>query len=143
MKRSLIHTRRQGAAIIAALVAMAIVTALLSVVTLQVVSQRQVVRQRQRQLQAQWLARAGVELATARLLEKPSVFKEENEDLLPDTKVRIVVEKAEPDVYAVSVEAEVGLKDQQPVVRTQHERFRRTDKGGVIRLEAIAGQKKE
>ena len=52
--------RRTGMAIVIVLAAMAILTVILSVITLQIVEQRRVVRQRHRQLQADWLTRAGL-----------------------------------------------------------------------------------
>jgi hypothetical protein len=142
MKRDVQSVPRKGVALVMALVVMAALAVVLSVVTLQIVSQRQLVRQRQRQLQAEWLARAGVELAAARLLEKPAGFVEETAELLPDTKVRIVVEKLDQDSYTVSVEAEVGPAEDAVVVRTASARFRRTDSDGVIRLQAVPLDKK-
>ena len=99
-------TTRQGVAIAAAILAMAILTVILAVVTLQIVSRcRQLARNRQRQLQAEWLARAGIESAAARLLDSPAPFTDDKQELLPDTKLRVVVEKSEPDLYEVTVEA--------------------------------------
>ena len=131
------HLPRRGVALVMALVAMAALTMILSVVTAQVVSQRQVIRQRHRQLQADWLARAGVELAIARLLTKPAGFSEEKQNLLPDSKVRIVVEKSDQNLYAVTVEAERGAKEEAPMVRTAGGRFRWIDNGDDVRLEAV------
>jgi type II secretory pathway pseudopilin PulG len=138
MKHKPTATRRAGMAIIAALVVMATLTILLTVVAMQIVAQRQTLRQRQRQLQAEWLARAGVEIAVTRLLENPAGFSEEKNDLLPDAKVRIVVEKSAPDVYSITADAAVGQKDELPVLRSANARFRRTDSGGAIRLQAVA-----
>ena len=138
MKRSCASTNRQGAALIAALVVMAVLSVILTVVIVQVVKQRQFVSQRQRQLQAEWLTRAGVELAVARLLETPAAFSDDKQELAPDARVRIVVEKAEQDLFAVTVDAEVGLEEGPTVVRTRQAKFRRVDLRGVIRLQAVA-----
>ena len=89
------------------------------------------------QFGVEWLARAGVELAAARLLEKPAAFTEEHRDLVPDGKVRTVVEKTDPDIYSITAEAEAGQQDRTPVVRTASARFRRTEIGGAVRLEAL------
>lgn len=140
MKRS--TTNRTGVALIVAIVAMAILSVILTVVTLQIVSQRQVVRQRHRQLQAEWLARAGVESAAARLLDSPAAFSDDKQELLPDTKVRIVVEKSATDIYVVAVEAQVGLEG-APVLRTTSARFRRTDSDGTVRLETVSDASKK
>ncbi len=125
---------RRGMALVAALVAVAALSVILSVVTVQLLAQRQALDQRHNQLQAEWLARAGVELAAARLLDKPAAFTEENRELVPSASVRIVVEKAGPDLYSVQAEAKVGSRE-RVVVRTAHGRFRRTTSGGSVRLE--------
>ena len=128
-------SRRSAVAVIAVIVAMSVLTIILTVVTLQIVTQRQVVRHRQRQLQADWLARAGIEHAAARLLDSPAAFTDDKQDLLPDTKLSITVEKSAGDVYVVTADAKVGVEG-TPVVRTSSVRFRRTQSGGTVRLTA-------
>ena len=136
--KSAAHRRgRRGAALIMALVALACVTIVLSTITAQVVSQRLTVRRQERQRQAEWLARAGVELAAARLLDSPAPFVDDKQELIGDSKLRIAVEKADKDSFAVKVEAQVGLAEGRTVVREASARFRRTDKGGAVRLETI------
>jgi type II secretory pathway pseudopilin PulG len=134
-------TRRAGLALVTALVVMAALAVILAVVGAQIVAQRQMVNQRHRQLEAQWLARAGVELAAARLLEKPDAFTEEKREQLSDSKVRIVVEKLGQDLYAITAEAEVGPPDEPTVIRTATALFRRTDSDGVVRLQALPQEK--
>jgi type II secretory pathway pseudopilin PulG len=129
--------KRKGVALIAALVVMAVLAVVLTVVSVQVVAQRNLLRNRERQLQAEWLARAGVELAVARLLNSPKDFSEEKRDLAPAGKVKIDAKKSAADVYVVSAEAEVALPDEKAVIRTAGSRFRRIDSGGVIRLQAL------
>jgi hypothetical protein len=141
MRYSRTSTRRQGIALVMALVVMAILVVILTMVTKHIVSQRHTVHQRHRQLQAEWLARAGVELAAARLLDNPAAFVQENHDLLPDATIRIVVEKAGQDLYTVTVEAELGPKDEALMVRTSRSRFRRADSDGAIRLQALQSEK--
>ncbi len=129
-------TKRKGFALITALIVMAVLAIVLTVVTMQIVAQRNLLRQRERQLQADWLARAGVELAAARLLDSPMEFSEERSDLAPAGKVKIDVKKS-ADVFVVSAEAEVGLAGEKAVIRAAIGRFRRTDSGGVIRLQTV------
>ena len=143
MRHSFGSKRRKGASLLMALVVMAVLSVLLTVVTVQVMSRRQQVRQRQRQLQAEWLARAGVELAVGRLLDNPAVFTEENRDLLPEAKVRITLEKSAKEIYTISSEAELTPKDESPVARTMRGHYRRTDSGGVIRMLAVPLEKKK
>jgi type II secretory pathway component PulK len=128
---------RKGIALLMALVAMAIVTLAMTMLVTQIVAQRRLVQQRQRQLQAEWLARAGVELAAARLLDSAAAFSDDKQEVLPDTKLKIAVEKSGADAFTVAVEAQVGLQDGPAVFRRVNARFRRSDKSGAVRLEAI------
>lgn len=135
------RAQRRGAALLMALVALALVTILLSTITAQVVRQRQTLRQQQRQHQADWLARAGVELAAARLVANPVTFVEEKQELLPDAKWRIAVEKSANDSFTVAVDAQVGLADGRTVVRSLNKRFRRSETGDMVKLEALPDAK--
>jgi len=129
------NSKRNGAALIMAIIAMAAISVLLAVMAAQIVTQRQMVRQRHQQLQAEWLVRAGVEYAAARLLDSPSAFSDDKQELAPDSKLSIVVTKAGADAYEVSIDAKVGVSNGHAVVRTTNARFRRSDKDGTIRLE--------
>jgi type II secretory pathway component PulJ len=143
MKQSATQTPRNGAAVLVALIVMALLAVLMSVVAVQVASQRRLIQQRHHQLQATWLARAGVELAVARLLENAADFHEDKLDLVADSKLNIVVKKSEPDFYLVTVEAGVGAQNESSVVRTESVLFRRTEVGGLIRLQAVSPDKKK
>lgn len=133
---------RKGIALLMTIVAMAVITIILSVITAQILAQRQMVRQRHRQLQTEWLARAGVEFGAARLLENPTAFVDDKQELTPDSKLRIAVERAEADSFVVTSEAQVGLADGPVVVRTTTKRYRRSDNAGLIRLAVVAADKK-
>jgi hypothetical protein len=130
--------RRRGITLILALVLMATLTVIFAVLTMEVVSQHRMLAARQRQLQANWLARSGVELAVARLMEKPDAYSEVNKDLLPDAFVRIEVKEAEKDTYVVTVDVRLGEEDERPVAATISRRFRRTESDGVIRMLHLA-----
>jgi hypothetical protein len=137
MKTAPAAKSRRGAAIVMALVAMAVLTVILAVVTIQVYAQHVAARQRQHQLQATWLARAGVELAAGRLLTKGAAFREEHLELVADAKVIIVVEKTDDGSFTVTADAEVGIETMPGVVRTATARFRRVESEGIVRLQAI------
>ena len=130
--------RRRGITLILALVLMATLTVIFAVLTIEVVSQHRMLAGRQRQLQASWLARSGVELAVARLLEKPGAFVEDNKDLLPDALVRVEVKEAEKDKFLINVDVRLGEEDERPVAATTSRRFRRTEGDGTIRLLNLA-----
>ncbi len=127
---------RRGVALITAVVVLTVLTIILSVVTVQAIAQHNLVRQRHRQLQADWLVRAGIEIAATRLLENPVPFSVDKADLAPDSTVRIVVGKTDADRYEVTAEARVGVSAGPPVARVGNARFRRTDSGGAVRLHA-------
>jgi len=128
-------TKRNGVALIMVIIAMAAISLLLAVMAAQIVTQRQMVRQRHQQLQAEWLIRAGVEYAAARLLDSPNAFSDDKQELALDSRLSIVVTKAGADAYDLKIEAKVGIENNHAVVRTTTARFRRTDKGGTVRLE--------
>ena len=130
-------TPRRGAALIMAIVAMAILSIVLAVVTSQIVTQRQMVRQRHCQLQAEWLARAGIEHAAARLLDQPAAFTDDQLEATPETKLRIVVEKSAADTFVVTAEAQVISEGGRTIARESTQRFRRTQKDGIVRLQVI------
>jgi hypothetical protein len=120
-----------------ALVAMAALAIILSVVTRQIVAQRQMLDQRHRQFQAEWLARAGVEVAAGRLLRDASAYTEDRKDLLPESEVHIAVEKMDQDSYRVTVDAVVAATETAPTGRTTRRHFRRVEKGGEVSLQPI------
>lgn len=124
-------------ALIATLVVLAALSVILGVITMQVFAQRKMLRQREQQLQADALARSGIEIAAARLLEKPVTFREEYKDLLPNETVKLTVEK-EDDVFVVRAEATIELREERPVSRSAQARYRREELRGTVRLYALA-----
>src|SRR5207248_3402954 len=90
---------RQGAALMVAVVALAVVSVVSTSVVWNCLAGRRLLDQRQHQLQAKWLARSGLELAAARLLAEPSGYMGESVELIPGAQVRVVVrtEQAAPN----------------------------------------------
>jgi peptide subunit release factor RF-3 len=129
---------RRGAALLAVLVAIAAISIIMTVVTVQVVAQRKMVQARHQHLQADWLARAGVEWAAERLLHKPSAFTEEMSDLASEGTVRVVVEKADGSIFVITAEASLREEHKLAVVREVSGRFRRTQKDGRVRMERVS-----
>src|SRR5947209_15036057 len=82
---------RRAIATLWMLVVLAVLTAVLGTITWQHLTARRLLDQRHKQLQAAWLARAGVELAAARLLSNPADYTGEEEALLPGAQVRITI----------------------------------------------------
>ena len=142
MRTHLHSATRAGAALLMAMVALAVVTILLSTVTAQIVAQRRVLRQQERQHQADWLARAGVELAAARLLVNSAPFVDDKQELLPDSKLRISAEKSANDSFTVTVDAQVGMADGRVVARSLTKYFRRSETGDAVKLQSNSDVKK-
>src|SRR5262249_56137853 len=98
---------RSGFALIWAIVILSILAVVMALVTRMSVTAVRLADRRQQQLQADWLARSGVELAATRLLSDPKGYEGETVELIPDGKVRIAIQtKADaPGTYRVTCEA--------------------------------------
>lgn len=96
------RSSRRGVAIIWLLTVLVILTALMSAVTWQHFSGRRWTEGRQRQLQAQWLARAGIELAVARLLVEGNGSSVTSTTLLPGSEVTVTVQPGPRPAIAAS-----------------------------------------
>jgi hypothetical protein len=121
------------------MVALVVVGAVVAAVGWQCLAGRRLLDHRQDQLQAEWLARAGLELAADRLLADPAGYKGESAELVPGAVVRVEV-RADPaarDVFRVTSEARVSRGGPDAVVRTARRTFRRTEEGRGVRLEAV------
>src|SRR5947209_6972757 len=110
---------RRGVAAVWALVILIVLTALMANITWLHLAGRRVLDQRHRQLQAEWLARAGLELAAARLLANPAGYSGETVTLLPASEVRILVqpEAGSRDRFQVTSTATYPTDDKHPVSR--------------------------
>lgn len=103
---------RPGVAAVWMLVVLAILSAVVMTTTWQHLAARRTLDQRFKQLQADWLARAGVELAAERLLTKPGDYSGETVAPLPGSQVRITV-RSEPFLPFVGSQI-VGLSGSAP-----------------------------
>jgi hypothetical protein len=104
--------RRRGVAAVWMLVVLAILSAVVMATTWQHLAARRMLDQRHKQLQADWLARAGVELVVERLLSKPGDYSGETLTPLPGSKVQITV-RSEPFLPFVGCQV-VGLSGSAP-----------------------------
>lgn len=122
-----------------AVVALSVVAVVAAAVTWQCLAGRRLLDRRQNQLQAEWLARSGVELAAGRLLADPAGYRGESVELIPGAEVRIEV-RAEPgkaDVFRVTSAARVPRDGREAVLRETTRTFRRTSRDGRVRLEVV------
>jgi uncharacterized membrane protein len=143
MKRTQTSKARRGLALLVVFAVMAVLSVVLATVTFNAVAQRNMAQQRQHRLQADWLARAGIDLAAARLLEKPAAFTEELTELVPGAKVGIVVADLGKGEFSVTADAESGRDEELLVVRSAIRHFRRTEENGSTRLEVVVPKAKE
>lgn len=132
-------SRRRGIAIIWLLVVLTILTLLMAAITCQHVAGRRWAERRQRDLQADWLARAGIGLAVEHLLNEGKEFSQKSSDLLPESELRVTVAKAAAaDTFSVTSQVRYRGDDPPPVVRLLHRNFRRVADGYQVRIEPLA-----
>jgi hypothetical protein len=125
-----------------ALVALAVLFVVLAAVAWQGIASRRMLGRREEQLQAQWLARAGLEMAAARLLSNPAGYQGESLAIIPRSLVRIEVESKgqSKDVFHATCEARFPADDPRPSVRVLTRRFRRVIEKDRARLEVVADE---
>ena len=131
--------RRSGMAAIWALVVVAVVSVIVGLIVAQFLAVRRAVDHRHDQLQALWLAQAGIELAAGHLLNGPTVPPEETVNLISQGQVHIKIKPAPAgsDIFLVTSEARYPL-EQGSVVRSLTKRFRRVVAKDNVRLEVVA-----
>jgi type II secretory pathway pseudopilin PulG len=131
--------RRSGMAAIWALVVVAVVSVMVGLIVAQFLAVRRAVDHRHHQLQALWLAQAGIELAAGHLLNSPTVPPEETVNLISQGQVHIKIEPvpAGSDIFLVTSEARYPL-DQGAVVRSLTRRFHRVVAKDNVHLEVIS-----
>ena len=139
MRRVVKRPGRAGAAAIWALVVLSVLTVVMTIITWQSIAGLRLAERRQNQLQADWLARSGVELAAARLLAGPDGYQGETVEPLPRARVRIEVKTKDgaPGLYHVTCEARYPADDKAVVVRSVARTFRRVAEKDRVRLEVV------
>jgi hypothetical protein len=132
--------RRTGAALLLAAVTLAVVGIYAGSVTWNLLAGRRLVNHRERQVQAEALARAGIERSAAHLLANPNAVKDETIELFPDSQLHIVIrpESGKENVYHVTSEARVPKDGPEFVRRSFTRTFRRTPSDKGARIEVIA-----
>ncbi len=141
MRTRATHLMRRGNALLIAVAALTIVSALLVAIAWECLAGRRLVERRQVQLQAESLARAGVELAAERLLRDAAGYRGESIELIPGGHVRIDVQtdaKA-ADIFRVASEARYTGDGGELVVRSATRTFRRTSRKNESHLEVLTG----
>jgi hypothetical protein len=138
MKRRSSSARR-GLALVWAIGVLALLTLLMGAVLGQINASRRHLGRREHQLQAQWLARSGIELAVGRLLAQPEGYAGETAELITGAPVRIEVRRdpKTPDVYVVRSAVRLPGDSPESASSSLERRFRRVAKQGRVVLEAV------
>ena len=137
--RSSRQPSRRGIAAVWALVVLAVLTVVIGIIASQGVAGLRRADHRHAQLQALWLARAGVERAAARLLDDPAGYTGETMTLIPRSEVRIVVrpDSEQEQTFLVTSEARYPTDERESVLQKQSRRLRRVVEKNQVRLEAV------
>jgi hypothetical protein len=125
-----------------ALVVLALVATLMSTLAVQSLSGHRLANRRRDQLQTDWLARAGLELACAKLLATPDPPPRESVELLPGGKVGIEIkqETALSASYRVTSTAHLKSNDAE-IARSLSRTFRRSLRDGRVLIEVLPPEK--
>jgi len=130
---------RRGVALMAAVVTLAIIALMMSAIAWQIVASNRVLQHRTSELQAGWLARAGIEHAAAKLLKQSNGYRGETLELLTRSQVTIVIEDVAeiPGAVRVTVEARYPTDSVAVVSRKQTRIFKRSVRDETVVLECV------
>lgn len=126
--------RRSGVTVMMAVVALAVVSLIMGSIAWQQAATRRRLLHREQELQAEWLMRAGLERAAAKLLASP-VYSGESLDLIRNGTVRVECTRTAEGEFRVTSSSEFPT-DVTDVVRRESERtVRRIEQDGSVRVE--------
>jgi Tfp pilus assembly protein PilX len=130
----------RGLAIMVALVTLVILSLMMSAIAWQLLANRRMLDHREYQLQADLLARAGIEHAAARLLSGPDGYAGETLQLIPLSSVTVELnsEPDSPGVYRVTSNARYPTDAADYVTRSVTRRFKRQVDGNKVQLVPIS-----
>lgn len=128
--------RRPGIAALWLLAVLVVLSSLTAAIVLQQVGWRRTLDHNSRKLQTSWLARAGIELAVARLLDKSSEYKGETAEPIPTSKVQIEVRPVpnSPNTFLVTSEAQYPTNDPRPTIIQLTRQYTRVVEKGTARM---------
>lgn len=134
-----LHGQRRGIAIMAAVVALAILSLLMSAIAWQLLANRRMLLHREYQLQAENLARAGIEQAAADLLANSNEEFAKTLQLIPlsSVYVEVRVESDSPGVFRVTCEARYPTDAADYVTRSVTRLIKRQVQEGKIQLQMV------
>lgn len=137
MMLSICQARRRGVALIAVVVTLAFISFLLVTIARQNLAHRAYLVQREHLLEADWLARAGIELAASKLLADPT-YAGETAAIVKHAEVRIEIrnQRVPADLLVITCETRVPAEG-RGVSRSATRQVRRVVRDGETRLETV------
>jgi hypothetical protein len=116
------------------LVVLSATALLVTTITAYVLTNRHFSDRRGQQMQAAWLARAGIELACSRLMIDPAMYTGESIELIPNSRIRISVHSkaASPNDFLITSEARYPTDAPNPVMRSVSCRITRVAERGNV-----------
>ncbi|MBN9520361.1 hypothetical protein J0H58_17830 [bacterium] len=132
------HNRRRGMAAVWALVVVTLVSALSVAAAARMATARRQADAYRNRAQAEWLARAGYELAVGRLLAAPDGYTGETATPVAGGEVKVVVrpDPAGKGVYRIECEARFPAADREVVSRFDRV-VQRTDGPDGVRVTPV------
>jgi len=130
--------RRTGIALLWALVVLSVLGVTSAVATREFALARRSLAMRLNRIQAEWLARSGVELAVARLLADDS-YTGESVEPIPGGGLKITVEKDTSGSYRIRSDATFPTGDYRTVTFTVTRTAKRRTDGGKVPVDLVAG----
>jgi predicted DNA-binding protein (UPF0278 family) len=136
---------RRGLAILWVMIVLVLVSAVIGLITSQHLAGRNMLEQRQKRMQADWLARAGIEVGLSRLLDKPQAFSGDITDLLANSKVHIdiQVDSGSTTTFTIMSEAHYSTNIPHQVLRSMTRHVRRVVDKGQVRVEPVTVDEKK
>ncbi len=133
----------RGIAVMAAVVTLAILSLLMSAIAWQLLANRRMLLHREYQLQAEHLARTGIEHAAAALLVNAEGNFEKTLELLPASSVRVEArsEAESPSIYRVTSEARYPTDAADYVTRSMTRLISRQVNEGKVKLQMVNDEK--
>lgn len=131
---------RRAVAAVWALVVLAVVSGMSAAAIGHFMGARRQVDSHQNRLQADWLARAGYELAVAGLIADPKKYTGESVALIPKGEIKITVknDSGENGVYRVECEARYPAGARDAIVKTLHRTLKRVEDKRGVRIETVS-----
>jgi hypothetical protein len=133
------NSRRSGITVMWVLIILTVIAATSATAAWQFSAGRRTLERRLNRVQALWLARAGGEIAAARLLAEPDAYTGETAAPIAESRVRITVEKDAARANTYKVRCQVKYPEEGPGAVSVAESWMATRRADppAVRLEVV------